>query len=141
MQSLLCAMAVLVVFGTLAYGVIQSLVLVWLDHRLKLTLLGKLEKAPDVFRSPDEIQSLLSGLATSSSMSKRQDYCATGTVLGCIGLLCVIAGKTVRIGQLAVGVYLGGLICVFIGLVLFLVGVLIRSLSKPTPPAKARDVS
>ena len=119
-------LALLVVF----YGVVHSLLRVWLDYRVRLKFLDKLEKNPDLMQSTAGAQSLFPTPEGGVKAVGRQDFAVTGLALGCIGLVCVVAGRTLRVGQLAVGAYLGGVMCVVLGIILGLLGLLIRAMAR-----------
>ncbi|MBN2311880.1 MAG: hypothetical protein JXR94_23070 [Candidatus Hydrogenedentes bacterium] len=137
MNSLLILIPLAIVVVTVVWGVIHSLTQAWLDYRLKMALLDKLEKHPDMIDSAGRFETALaeSGRAPSSP---KQNYALTGAILTGIGVVCVVLGRTVRVGQIAVGAYLGGVVCVVLGILLTVLGFVIRALSKD-PVASLTD--
>lgn len=123
---------VLVVFVTVTYGVSRAMAGVWVQHRVKLALLEKYENQPELFDSSREIGELVEKQERASKPSSRQDYAVTGVLLAAIGLGCIAVGRFIAVGTLAVGIYVGGITCVVLGIVIALFGILIRSLSKNT---------
>ena len=118
----------------LVYTVARNVGRLWLDHRVKLALLEKLESKPDLLRSFDELQTLLDDTPKYEAESTRVDYMVTGVVLVLIGLVCVIVAAPLG-GRTAVGVYVGGVACVVLGFMLALVGLITWFLSR-TPVSR-----
>ena len=58
-----------------------------------------------------------------------QDYTVTGIALAVLGFGCVVAGRFIGLGEFAVGIYIGGMVCVALGILIALLGALIRSLA------------
>lgn len=114
----------------LILGVLRSIVNAWFHHRLRLELLRKLEKHPELVHSPEDVSDLHRRLTTLPAASEPHDYVLTGVFLCTIGAACVIAGRIWRIGQIAAGVYWGGMGCILIGFVLALVGFLLRTAAR-----------
>jgi len=110
--------------------IVRNIVAAWLDHRVKLALLAKLEAKPELIRSYDELQDLLDTSPSVEQLRKRQDYVLTGAMLAAIGLLFVIANAAVGSSTYATGAYFGGVACIVLGFILALLGLLIRYLRK-----------
>jgi hypothetical protein len=128
----------ILVLVALVVVVVRNLMHAWLDHRVKLALLDKLESRPELLRSFDELQELLDDSPREEDHS-RQDFIITGVVLAVMGLLFVIRYGTYGAGRLAVGAYVGGVACVAIGFILAIVGLLTRFLAKtPVGPRNRR---
>jgi len=96
----------------------------WLDHRVKLALLEKLEEKPHLLRSFDELQDLLDDTPRHETDASRVNFMVTGAVLAVVGIVCVIVAQTAGSGRAAVGVYFGGVASVALGFILALVGLL-----------------
>jgi hypothetical protein len=102
----------------------------WLDYRVRIAVLETMERRPELLgESADGGSDTLSGQV--SSRDGRTDYMITGISLGVIGISCVLVGWNMRVGQLAVGVYLGGIFCLCLGFVLGLVGFFVRRMRRP----------
>lgn len=138
MISLAILVTLLVVVVTFTYGVARSLLQVWLEHRLKLALLEKYEAHPEIFESSEEALAVLAAQRRGDKKPARQDYTVTGVILSVLGLGGVVAGRIIGVGQFAVGVYLGGLFCAALGVLIALLGLLIRALGK-NALAEARE--
>ena len=136
MNPFLVVMPLLVVVAALLYGVFRSLGRIWLDHSIRLALLEKVEQKPQLLESLHELEEVLAGFPEGYRFPSRQDYRLTGVILAGIGLACTLGGRSLRVGTLAVGLYVGGLTCVGLGVALFLVGLLIRGLAR-APVLKA----
>ncbi|MDX9972297.1 MAG: hypothetical protein RBU21_04810, partial [FCB group bacterium] len=106
----------------------RSIVTAWLNSRQRLAGQPKLENTPELAGSPGEAQDLFAGLTKVDSAP--QDYTLIGVALGVIGAGCILAGLNWRIGQLAAGIYWGGMICVFLGALLAMVGLVIRMMAR-----------
>ncbi|HRK34434.1 MAG TPA: hypothetical protein PLJ47_07540, partial [Candidatus Hydrogenedentes bacterium] len=55
----------------------------------------------------------------------------TGLLLALIGLGFAVGGRLMRSGEVAVGIYLGGVLCLVLGLVIALLGFIIHVMTKP----------
>lgn len=127
MVGMLCTIPLVLAVFAIVLGVLRSIVTAWLNYRLRLAVLRKLEKNPELAGSPGEAQELFEGLTKVDSAP--QDYTLIGVALGLIGAGCILAGLNWRIGQLAAGIYWGGMICVFLGALLAMVGLVIRMMA------------
>lgn len=130
MVGMLCTIPLVLAVFAIVLGVLRSIVTAWLNYRLRLAVLRKLEKNPEMAGSPAEAQDLFEGLTTVSRDSAPQDYTLTGVALGVIGAGCILVGLNWRMGQLAAGVYWGGMICVFLGALLAMVGLVIGMMAR-----------
>lgn len=102
-----------------------------LDYRVRIAFLEKLEKNPALLGPQADVPAVMNSLTTTSVPYQRQNYSVTGIVLAAVGIACFIGGRLMRSGELAVGIYLGGVFCIALGLVIALFGVIIRLMSKP----------
>lgn len=137
--SLFILMALVVVVGAFCYGVLRALIHAWLAHRVKLALLEKYEQHPELFNSSDEVMALLAKQQRMMQPAARQDYRLTGIALGLIGLACIVTGRIVGVGVTAVGVYLGGFVCLALAVLITLLGFLLRALDRQPLPDFAQD--
>lgn len=133
MAGFLFTIPLVLALVALLLGVLRSIANAWFSHRLRLELLRKLEKHPELVNAPADVQDLYQRLA-SVPTGATQDYALTGIILGVIGAACIITGRVWRIGQLASGVYWGGMACVFLGAGLAVFGLLVHLLSRSAPP-------
>lgn len=117
----------ILVLVALVISIIRKISHAWLDHRVKLALLDKLESRPELLRSFDDLQALMDDTPREDERP-RQDFILTGVILAAIGLLFVIRYGTYGTGRMAVGAYFGGVACVAIGFILAIVGILVHFL-------------
>lgn len=130
MNQLYIIIPLVVVLATVTYGIVRALGRIWLDHRIRLALLDKLQEKPELLESYTELQHIMANGAEGRSGRPHQDYALTGIVLAAIGIVCALAGQGNGAGRLAVGLYAGGWICIALGLILTLVGIFIRRLAR-----------
>jgi hypothetical protein len=133
MNELILCIPLLLALLALIMGVARSITGAWLNYRVKLELLKKLERNPELVNSPAEVQNLYERLAPDPRMGP-QDYTVTGIVLAVIGGACIGVGLWLRFGQIAAGTYWGGIICVIIGALLALLGLFVRFLRRGLEP-------
>ena len=138
MQPILVLIPLAIVIVTVLFGIGHSFLRTWFDYRLKLTFLEKLEKHPEFLQSDKDVDSVL-GSIEGDPVPTRQDYVLTGLLLAGIGILCVLFGRGLRVGELAVGTYLGGFFCVVVGLLLAGLGALLRFIAKDPTAALKRQ--
>jgi hypothetical protein len=119
-----------VVLGTVTYGIVRALGRIWLDHRIRLALLDKLQEKPELLESYAELQHIMANGPDGRPGKAHQDYALTGVLLAGIGVACALAGESGGAGRLAVGLYAGGWICIALGVILTLVGIFIRRLTR-----------
>ena len=124
----LLAPTVLVAFAVV-YAVFRALGRVWVEHKVKLALLAKLETHPELIRSFDELEGLVASVSGGGALP-RQNFRLTGALLALIGVGCVVWGRGFSLGRLSVGLYFGGLVCVCLGFVLGLFGLLMRNVGR-----------
>lgn len=120
----------LIVVLTLFYTVIRNIGRVWLQHRVRMALLEKLEDRPELLNSFHELQDILDPSISDNVNGPRLDYLLTGVVLALLGLISVILYSTVGSGRWAEGAYWGGVACVVLGFLLALLGLLLRFLAR-----------
>lgn len=123
-EVILCIPLLLALLAVIM-GVVRALAGAWLNYRVRMELLQKLEKNPELVNSPAEVQELYDRLAPDPE-SNGQDYTVTGVALAALGAACIGTGWMLRFGQTAAGIYLGGMICVALGVLLALVGLFVR---------------
>ncbi len=129
MNPVLAILAFAAVLAVLLYGVVRILGRMWLEHRVRLTLLERIDKRPELAESVQGLMDLM-GAAEPVSTKMRQDYAVTGVLLALIGGGCCLAGWMLHSGKLAVGIYVGGWVCVGAGFLLCLFGLFIRKLMR-----------
>lgn len=116
---------------TLAYMILREMARVWLDHRVKMALLEKLEHKPELLYSFQELKELLDDSPHLVAKRSKTDITIIGVFLVIIGLVSAILYSVIGSSQWAVGVYFGGVACVVIGFLLTTIGVVARILRRP----------
>jgi len=116
---------------TLAYIVLREMTRVWLDHRVKMALLERLEHKPELIYSFKELQELLDDTPQPVEQRHKTDLLLVGVFLAVIGLISVIIYSVIGRSQWAVGAYFGGVACVVIGFLLTALGLVERILRRP----------
>ena len=132
MDPLLFAIPLLVAAAAVfTYGVGRTFVQLWAIHRRKVAILRRYEVDPGAFESSQEVIEQISEQERRNLSAIRQDYTVTGTGLSAIGLGALFAGRAIGYGQVAVGLYIGGITCLGVGVLVALLGYLIRALTRP----------
>jgi len=139
-NPLLFIVPILAVMFAVAYGAFHALGRIWTEHKIRLALLERVQEKPELIEPFQELQDLaLTANPAAWKTTDRQNYTLTGGILSIIGIGCGVAGRALRVGQLAVGLYTGGLICIGLGVLLALIGIAIQWLSRnPIPPPKKK---
>ncbi len=112
--------------GYFIYIIARHIGRAWVDHRVRMVLLERLEARPELM---DEVQDVIAR-ENSKVREKGQDPVLTGVILALIGVFCVVAYAIAGGGLWAVGAYWGGVACVALGFILALLGLLIRFLTR-----------
>ena len=113
------------------YGVCKTFVQLWAIHRRKVAILRRYEENPSAFHSSQEVIEQISAQERRNQRAVRQDYTITGTGLAVIGIAALLIGRVLAYGHVAVGLYIGGIACVGLGVLIALIGYLVRALSRP----------
>ncbi|HUW60862.1 MAG TPA: hypothetical protein VMZ06_07620 [Candidatus Bathyarchaeia archaeon] len=127
MNPILVILPFALVLAVLLYGILRVFGRIWLEHRVRLALLERIDKKPELVESVQGLMDLM-GVAEPLSSGTRQDYAVTGILLALIGAGCCGVGWMLHSGKLAVGIYAGGWVCVFLGFILFMAGLFVRKL-------------
>ncbi|MCX8063680.1 MAG: hypothetical protein N3G21_00720 [Candidatus Hydrogenedentes bacterium] len=119
------------VLVTMIYLAVRALTQAWVNYRVRLALLEKLENSPEILEEVPQIKELFEKDARLLNESYPVDFIPTGTILVFFGLICVMFDFTFGAGQIAAGVYWGGVICTGIGFIFAILGIFLRFLSTP----------
>lgn len=114
----------------LAYTIAANLLRVWLDHRIKIALLEKLQRDPSRAPSPDELRDLLEGSRSGPGNNSRIDFVIAGPALAAMGGASAFTAWCLGGGGWLTGAYLGGIVCVIVGVILALLGMVVRYLTR-----------
>jgi hypothetical protein len=129
MSPVLIITPILLFVAVLLFFVLRGFGRFWLDHSIRLALLEKIEKKPELLEQVRELMDMFSAVPT-RRRNRRQDYRVTGIVLAIFGVASCAAGIYMRSGRAAVGIYIGGYICIAIAAILFLLGLAIQWLNR-----------
>ncbi|MCX5770876.1 MAG: hypothetical protein NTZ09_11475 [Candidatus Hydrogenedentes bacterium] len=113
MNPILVILPFALVVAVLLYGVLRIFGWIWLEHRVRLALLERIDKKPELVESVQSLMDLM-GTAEPLSSGTRQDFSVTGILLALIGAGCCVSGWMLHSGKLAVGIYVGGWLCVLL---------------------------
>ncbi|MDZ4859698.1 MAG: hypothetical protein SGI88_12015 [Candidatus Hydrogenedentes bacterium] len=131
MATLFLLVPLFLVLVTVMAGIVQVLSKSWLDYRFRIAFLDKLEKNPSLLGGATDLAAVVNGLSAGAGGIQRQNYRLTGLILAVLGVACAVGGRLMRSGEVAVGVYLGGVFCLVIGLVIALLGFMIHVMTRP----------
>ncbi len=125
------SLPLLFVVITIFYLSLKAIGRVWINYRVRVALLERLEESPDLVEKVPQIRELFESEHDEISESFPVDFVATGVFLVIFGLICVIFDFLLGTGQIAVGAYWGGVICSGLGFIITLLGLFLRFLSTP----------
>ena len=131
MRFYILSIPLLVAVVTLVYIILREMTRVWLEHRVKMLLLERLEDRPDLLYSFQDLQQLLDGRPADKESAGKSDLSVTGLFLALIGIIFVIVNAVIGSSQWGVGAYFGGVACVGIGFILTTIGLVARLLRRP----------
>jgi len=97
---------------------------------MRMALLDKLDHNPDFLGRDAELASVLAPLTSPKESTSQQNFAVTGLMIVAIGIGCILFGRILRVGDLAVGTFLGGWVCLLVGTVLALLGAVVKVLSR-----------
>ncbi len=130
METFLILAPLLAGIIALGYTIAANLLRVWLKHRVKLALLEKLQHDPAHAESLEELQAILEEDSAGSERAARVDYRVLGVTLAALGMFSVLAAWLFGEPEWMTGAYFGGVICVAVGFILALLGLVVRYLEK-----------
>ena len=131
MREVLMSTPLLFVVMTVFYLSFRAIGRVWINYRVRVALLERLEESPDIVEKVPQIRDLFESEHDEIGERYPVDFVATGVFLVIFGLICVIFDFLLGTGQVAVGAYWGGVICSGLGFIITLLGLFLRFLSTP----------
>ncbi len=131
MRDVLMSLPLLFVIVTMFYLALRAIGRVWINYRVRLELLERLEDSPDLMDEIPQIRELLENEDYEVTERYPIDFVYTGVFLVILGLICVVFDFLLGTGQIAVGAYWGGVICSGLGFIITLLGLFLRFLSNP----------
>lgn len=121
LQSMLAIPPILV--GLLvAYALSRAVLRSFLDYRLKVSLLRKLEANPDMVESRRQLHELFLESEAGKPGQSRVDWRLVGVLLAALGFGAAAAAHYWGTGRWWVGAYVGGVASVALGAVFVLAG-------------------
>jgi len=129
-ETILILAPLLVGIIALGYTIAANLLRVWLKHRVKLALLEKLQHDPAHTESLEELQALIEENSVGSERAARVDYRVLGLTLAALGMPALLAAWLFGEPEWMTGAYFGGAICVAVGFILALLGVIVGYLER-----------
>lgn len=137
MYLLLLLLPVFIVLFALCYLIVQKVVRVWLQYRLRMVVLERLERKPELIQQFSEIETLMDD---STEEDQKFDFLITGITLVLIGVGCAAFAQIIGSSRWIVGAYVGGISSITLGIMLSIIGIVIRLLArnplKDNPPDK-----
>ena len=119
----------LLVIFTILFALVRSIGQVWLRHRIRMTLLEQLEKRPELLDQFHDLQEAAIPERPPEPSFWKPDYILTGVILAVLGIVCAVVCAAVGGSRIATAAYFGGVLCVCLGFILAMVGLLLRYLS------------
>ncbi len=126
----------LLALAVFLYVVFRSLIRAWIDHRVRMAILEKVEHKPELLRAFEELEQAAEPEPADPEETQKADMTLTGVSLTVIGVIFVLVNGVLGKSQWAVGAYFGGVACIVLGFVLCSVGLLVRFLQNS--PARDR---
>lgn len=126
MNPLFIIIPVVIAVIVVVYGIFRMVGRVWLERSIRLALLERIEEKPELVDKVPDILEALTGLPDKAPLPTKQDFTLTGVILAGIGLVCALIGRSMKEGTFAVGLYTGGMICVGLGVLLAIFGLIVR---------------
>jgi hypothetical protein len=118
----------LLALAAFLYVVFRSLIRAWIDHRVRMALLEKVEHKPELLRAFEELEAAAEPVEDDRERPAKTDLTLTGVSLTVIGVIFVLVNGVLGKSEWAVGAYFGGVACIVLGFVLCSVGLLVRFL-------------
>lgn len=133
MLSTLTALLIILIVITVLVGVVRSIVRLWLDYRVRMAVITRIDGPAQPLQHPDDVQNVID-IITGQAQRARANHLLTGVFLAAIGLATMGAGRALRIGPVAVGLDLGGLTCIGLGLAFAFIGAVFHFLERRHTP-------
>jgi len=130
MTVTIIAASVAVLAGSALYFALLLVIRAWLEHRVQREALALLRRDPTLLEAPERLRTALAEATCALSPSQRIVTPLTGALIALIGAAAWTWGANARVGQLAVGLYLGGQACVALGLICILMSMALRRIQR-----------
>lgn len=126
MKTLLIVLPLLGIIA-LAYTVTANLLRVWMNHRVKMALIEQLQEEAGCL---DDVHELASRLDRDTRRGRHVDHVVVGVTLAALGILSALAAWGFGGPSWITGAYFGGVVCVAVGFILTLLGLITRYLAR-----------
>ncbi len=130
MTVTIIAASVAILAGSALYFAILLVIRAWLEHRIQKDALVLLQRDPELLENPERLRAALAETTRALQPSQRILTPLTGVFVALIGAGAWAWGANIRVGQLAVGLYVGGQACVALGLVCILMSMALRRIQR-----------
>ncbi len=130
MTVTIIAASVAILAGSALYFAMLLVVRAWLEHRIQKDVLALLRRNPELLETPERLRAALAEATGALRPSRRILTPLTGAFVALIGAGAWAWGASARVGQLAVGLHLGGQACVALGLVCILLSMALRRIQR-----------
>ena len=137
-RASLLVIPVLLALVMLVYIIMRSLIRAWIEHRVRMAILEKAEKHPELLSAFEERSAEAKEVSLQENPeAPKVDITLVGVSLTVIGIVFVVFNSALGKSQWGVGAYFGGVACVVIGFLLVTIGLLLRFLEQgPTSRRK-----
>jgi len=137
LKTLLIVVPLLLGIIALGYTVAANLLRVWMNHRVKMALLEQLQADPDRRDGLEHLQELVNSGTAGSNRGQWVDHGTVGVTLATIGILSALGAWCCGGQGWTAGAFIGGVICVAVGFILTLLGLITRYLARlPISPRR-----
>ena len=100
--------------------VLRTLVNLWLNYSLRMSVLQKLDANAEPLQSPGAVEKIVDTIV--QEVNPKSNHLLTGLFLTLMGIGGIAAGRAIREGASAVGLENGGKFCIFLGILFALTG-------------------
>jgi len=121
----------LLVAALALYALTRAIGVIWIKYRVRMAVLKRLEREPDLLASPKRMETAVSDASARYKSYSRQDFGLTGLLLALMGLCGIGLGLELRSGSFAVGAYVGGFVCAILGSAMALLTMFFRWATRP----------
>lgn len=136
MLATLTVVLLLLIAATVAVALFSVVFRLWLDYRVRMAVLHKLEVGPQEVRTPADIDGIMASLDPAARRNEsRGDRLYTGLFIAVFGVLSIVLGRAMRVGPVAVGLDMGGWTLIALGAALSLFGLVTHLVYRGRPAA------
>jgi hypothetical protein len=89
MLPVLMAILTILIVVTVLIGVVRSVVRMWLDYKVRMAVIRRVDHAGDMLHHPDDVQEAID-LISGEAKRPRANHLLTGVILAGIGLATML---------------------------------------------------